>query len=492
MQNRAEDLSACLIIFAITVLALFNNFEMMLTDSDTAWHMMAGHLMRESGTIPATDPFAYTSGGAPWVNLAWLWDLTISHLHGMLGWHGPVSLLSVTAGLTMVVLYQACMLRSNNGIASFFAVMLVIISIPLHLRSLWASNLFLALIFLLALLIEYRGWRSWWWYAMPALMVPWVNLHGGFVTAFMILGAFGLQALLKKQWHKAMHMTFAGLLSIAALGLNPYGHAELLRIVIMTFTTPAIPFIGEFQPSRFSWGFLLTFLYVPVFLFCVIHNKVRTSLAEAILGFGFLLLAFTSERYWTFVFLFSCPILAQCFAGYMKGGVSEGNPTAMRIAAGLKQRFFITHATATATGLTLCFLAFAGSLFTPFAARLSGLKDYQPYSMVVPAMEYVQKNHPGKRFLNDYELGGVLILASHGSFPVFIDGRGETAYPREVVQDFCDMIGAEPGWQKIFDRYQIDGLILSRYRRELLPYFEDRKGWKQAFSDDNIVVYVKD
>ena len=289
---------------------------------------------------PRTDPWAFTSVGALWLNLAWLWDAGMSVLHTHLGWYGQLAFLSLCVGLTLALLYNACLLRSGNGMAAFLAMLLVAISLPLHLRPMQASNLLLALLFLLALLVQHRGWNIAWWYVMPALMPLWVNVHGGFIVAFALLGAFGLQALYEKEWRKAAHFTAAGLLSIAALGASPYGYKGVLDVLVATFTTSALSFISEFRPSVLSWHFLLTYLYIPVFFACMLHRRPKTSLAENILGFGLLIFAATSQRYWVFVYLFSSPLLAQYFAAHMGTGRHRGNPTAMRIAAAAKRWFF--------------------------------------------------------------------------------------------------------------------------------------------------------
>ncbi len=492
MPNRTLNYATSCLIFCLVVVALCTNFEMLLGDGDTAWHLAAGNLIRSSGAIPATDPWAFTSGGVPWVNLAWLWDVWMSWLHERFGWHGQLAFFSLCHALTMVVLYQACLLRSGNGMASFFSMFLVLISIPPFLRSMWVSNLFVATLFLIGLLIEYRGWRVWWWYAMPLVMPLWVNVHGGFIIAFVVLGAFGLQALLRKDWRSASHMTAAGLLSIAALGISPYGYTGVIDVVLKTFNTPALAIIPEFQPSAFSWSFLLTYLYIPVFLFCAMHRQAKTSLAEAILGFGLILPAMTSMRYWTFVYLFSCPILAQFLTSYIKNSTRHGNPVAMRIAGQMKQSLFVTHAKMTGAGISLLMLGGMALLFTPAAARHFKIEGYDPYHNFLPAYEFVHTHYPKHRFLTDYVTAAPFILISGGTFPVFIDGRGESAYPHSLVESYVRMYKGEKDWETILDTYRIDGVVLFNFELRLPALFRDRKGWKKVFEDKTSIVFVRE
>ncbi len=38
------------------------------------------------------------------------------------------------------------------------------------------------------------------WFLLPVIMLLWVNLHGGFLLGFLIIGAFGGAAILKRDW----------------------------------------------------------------------------------------------------------------------------------------------------------------------------------------------------------------------------------------------------------------------------------------------------
>ena len=492
MQNRALNFCISCLVFVLVACSVYANFKMTLNDPDTGWHLAAGDLIRLSGSIPKTDPWAFTSAGTPWINLAWMWDVWMSFLHTHMGWHGMIAFFALCCGLTMALLYLACVLRTKSSMASFLVICLVIISIPIHLRSMWVSNLFLAIIFLLAMLIQYRNWNIKWWYVMPALMPLWVNVHGGFITAFLIVGAYGLQALLARQWRTALHLCAVGLLSIAALGIGPYGYNGVFTVLYKTFTTPALGFIGEFQPSILSWSYLVTRLYIPIFFICAIHKKARVTLAEGILGFGLIPMAITSERYWTFVYIFSCPILAQYFTQYMHDNKDRGSKTAKRYAAALHDWLWIRHGIAAMLCTTAAIAIAIALVFSPPIARMTQLGNFEPYDVFQPAINFISTHYPSRRFLTDYTSGGFLIAQGKGSVPVFIDGRGETAYPRELVQDYIDFAKGKRGWERIFDRYQLDGLILINLYDpyELSQRFGERRGFKRVFRDQAVEIYM--
>lgn len=492
MHSKVETTIAATAIFIGVAVTFALNYSMLFYDADTAWHLATGDLIRQTGSLPVTDPWAYSSAGTPWINLAWLWDVTVSYLTEKLGWWGQIALICCCYGVTMALLYVSCVLRSNNGIASFFSIFLVMISIPFLLRSMWVTNMFLALLYALALHITYRGWSIKWWYVFPALMPLWVNMHGGFIIAFVVLGAFGLEAVRKRNWRHVYHMMAAGILSLLAIGINPYGYSGVLQVVLATFTTPALAYIPEFQASTFSWSFLLTNLYIPVFLFCAIYRQARVSLPEAILAFGLLVMAATSMRYWTFVYLFSCPVLAMYFAEGIRGGTKSGNATVMRMAERVKT--FLTRQHPRLTMATCAALAaiFIGFLFTPQAARTFRAEHFEPYKVVRPTLTFLATHYPHTRFMTDPGNGGVFILESHGTFPVFIDGRGESAYPRSVVEDYAKVLMMEEGWEEVFDKYNIGGIVLSNFNKSVMVnQFKVTRGWKLVYEDDVEAVFVR-
>ena len=61
------------------------------------------------------------------------------------------------------------------------------------------------------------------WFLLPALMVLWANLHGGFLLGFLVVGIFGCVALLRRDWANFKSYSFAGLGCFIAIFINPLG-----------------------------------------------------------------------------------------------------------------------------------------------------------------------------------------------------------------------------------------------------------------------------
>lgn len=481
------------LIFSGVLLATASRTDMIYVDSDTAWHLAAGDLIRSLGHVPALNTWSWTAPDAPWINLAWLWDVTMSLLHEHLGWHGQVAFISLCVAGTVLLLFYACLLKGATATAGFMAVALFLVSCALHLRSLWISNVFLAVLFAMALAVA-RGRSPRWWYVMPVLMPLWVNMHGGFIVGFFLLGAFGLQALTRKEWHALAHMVCAGLLSILAFAATPYAFSDVVRIVGNTFTTPALSYLSEFAPSELSWVFAGSHLYALLFIAFAIHQRTRIPLADAIVIFTCLLLSLMSVRYWNFFYLFSCPQMAIYFSHYLQRSArgARPNPTAQRIADHLHRWFFIRHARATMFACAVMAAGASAFLFSPAGRTAYGMEDFVYANEMQGAAEYTQAHLPNHRFFTEYNLGGPLILHYRGNFPVFIDGRGETAYPRALVEAYGEILRSADQTEEILERYGVNAALVSSYNPDPIgEHLAASPRWRLAYSDRTASVYVR-
>lgn len=75
-------------VFVFGLVAIFYFFTArkpeIFTDSDEAWHIATGFLIRKLGYIPQTDPWSFASD-QPWYNLSWVWDILSSYIYQLMG-----------------------------------------------------------------------------------------------------------------------------------------------------------------------------------------------------------------------------------------------------------------------------------------------------------------------------------------------------------------------------------------------------------------------
>src|SRR2546423_13708580 len=52
-----------------------------IDDYDELWHLAAGRVIAETGSVPAVDPFTFTAGETPWINTNWLAQVVLWTLY---------------------------------------------------------------------------------------------------------------------------------------------------------------------------------------------------------------------------------------------------------------------------------------------------------------------------------------------------------------------------------------------------------------------------
>ena len=149
-------------------------------DPDTWWHLKIGEQIWETGALPTTDEFSYTTNNHDWLPHPWLADLTMYAAYRVAGLQGLFFWLILLGSCLVVVIYIHCAASSGNaktallgGLAAWFFA-----TITLSIRPLMLGHLFLALELLLLHLGKTRD-RRWLW-GLPIVFALWVNCHGSF------------------------------------------------------------------------------------------------------------------------------------------------------------------------------------------------------------------------------------------------------------------------------------------------------------------------
>jgi hypothetical protein len=180
------------------------NAQLLLSHWDLAWHLAAGDLIRAQGSVPFYDPWSFTSGGRHWFNLSWLWDVFASALFQCGNFIGLILFVVACGAAIAGYLASVCLSSGASPIAVCISVLSACLLYPAFAAA--YPNIYLAVspnistmvfsvIFYGECLKKRRG-RLW----LPAIMVLWANLHGGFLLGLVIVGVFCGVALLKRDW----------------------------------------------------------------------------------------------------------------------------------------------------------------------------------------------------------------------------------------------------------------------------------------------------
>jgi hypothetical protein len=182
-------------LFLISFASLYYhaNAPLLLGHYDLGWHLAAGDLIRDQGHIPFRDPWSFTAGDRQWYNLSWLWDAMASVIFQYTHFSGLIFFVIACGAFIVGYLTSLCLGRGASTIAVCISVLSACLLYPAFAAY---PNIYLAvspnISTMLFSVIFYgeclkRTRRVFW---LPAVMVLWANLHGGFLLNLIIIGVF--------------------------------------------------------------------------------------------------------------------------------------------------------------------------------------------------------------------------------------------------------------------------------------------------------------
>jgi hypothetical protein len=452
------------------------NAQLLLGHYDLGWHLAAGDLIRARGNIPFHDPWSFTSDGRQWFNLSWLWDVLASIIFQYTSF-GGLTLFVVACGAAIVGYLTSTCLSSG---ASTIAVCLSVFSACL-LYPAFASypNIYLAaapnIVTMLFCVIFYGEClkRTRHVFLLPAIMLLWANLHGGFLLGFLIVGVFGGVAFLRRDWINCRIYSLVGIGCFVATFVNPLGwHIyEALTTVLGHFSQAYITEWWPYYRNITVPGSVPGIIYILIFIALELRYREILPLEPRLLSWLFLFLGLYQFRYMSFFFLFSTVPLALHLDRLL-----PTQPNNSRVG-----RSLFTAGIVAACALPLVYMHVDTALGLP---KMLSEQD----------VLYLQTHFPRARLLNHWNYGGILIFRTRGAIPVFVDGRAATAYPDALLRDYFKLSQLEinaTAWDTVLEKYQIDTVLWVKAHEELRQFLVGKRGWKEAYTGLYASIYVK-
>lgn len=436
-----------LVVFAFLLLQA----PPVLQDPDVAWHLAAGDLIRDTLTIPDTDPFSFTAGDTPWYNVSWAFDVVISTVVDVAGLEGlrvfTITMVAATMALLMFSLIKReCCTRIE------LCVIMAIVAFSLWPVAITARPQLMSFFFVVLLhhvlhraMLAKSGVLL---YVVPAITVVWANCHGGFLAVFVLLAAYMLQALKCNQTRMLQHLVVVSVLAGMASFVTPY-HIHIIDAVMRTLDSAITGYIQEWQPLQIqrTIGFAILF-----FSFVLLSNYYDKSvpLADKILPTIWLVFAVEAMRNMYLFALVAAPFMACGFHRYHQ----EQEPKDRSIVSPDVEKRLRWQAVTVA-------LFVWGIAWVPAVQQMVSFKPLVASKSTVPTalFDWLEAQYPNTHFYHDYQLGGPLLY--HSRIRPFVDGRAGTAYPESVLKDVIALSRAAENWQEILDRYDVQGLIVS-------------------------------
>lgn len=229
-------------------------------DAGTGWHILDGQQILSTHSITRTDPFSATMAGHSWFAWEWLYDVIVAALHAAAGLNGVALFTAVVIAFAFALTFRRMQARGTGIPIAIVLLVLTIFSSAIHFfaRPHVLSWIFLIIWFELLDHSEQTGnLRILYW--LPVLALLWVNLHGGFLLGFTLLGIYFVAGCIT--WAKGnesrqaiafvKHLAITTALCAVATFVNPYGyhlHAHIYRYLTDTFL---MNHIEEFRSPDF-------------------------------------------------------------------------------------------------------------------------------------------------------------------------------------------------------------------------------------------------
>ena len=431
---------------------------------DFFWHLSAGRWILEHRTLPRTDPFRFSSDGAPWADHEWGFQLLVAaseKLGGLVG----VGLLRALVVAAMGWLLLGAF-RSRGLRMAIAAPLAALVIVGTRFRFLLRPELF-TLLALLLLLTGLRHLRD-----EPSrrgvlllllLVVAWSNLHPGALVAPFVVLAFGIGALLEGRGRPvpSPSLTFPRLLgfttatALATLatpwGLELWTVPRRISSVLdqMTLRNPDWTPLWR-SPTPFAVLFLAALAGLAAFR---LRRGGIPDLPMALATAALLPLALSSIRHFALVAL----------AGGLWAGSALADPevtATARSGSGTsttsRERLLASVLLVLAT--LWCLLPPSrGPLRPRFGAWEAGVGEASDLFPEAAAEEVRRSSGLGNLF-NTVRFGGYLLYRLYPERQVFLDGRNEV--DTELLLRYDRARTSRPEWRRLLADHDIDGALV--------------------------------
>lgn len=462
-KNRITSALTEKIITIVFLLSFCCILAYPVADPDVFWHIKTGEWIWQHKALPDKDPFSYTIDDSvyashirPSVILKqyWLSQLLLYGLHSSLGWYGII-LFRYAIYLALLALLYAWMRKKNvNNLSALFFLLPVFLLVLAYggERPNTLSYLFAALLFYLTdefiLTGDNRG------FFLPAVMLIWSLMHGGFLLGEVVLAVYFIVTLFRGIKEQAIDRSYLFKLSVLALSMAaPFLFSSVARQTALMMVHEAsgplavlyknsvAETISPFTNPETNIDLFAYLAFIILLLIVVIkHLPLEHTLLAAFL----LALSCSSIRFFAFFLIIASPMAAFHWSA--------------RPSFDLTNKVFRNSIYATILFCTI-FMGQAGARRSFF---LDGLvSKYYPGD----AVTFLKTAKPEGNMFNSYTWGGYLINELYPDRKVFIDPRALSLPLYAQYHNIFAVMAkkTEHAWRDVFEEYHISVVLIPPY-----------------------------
>jgi len=501
------DLIFIILLFAMSSGALAPR---LLGDASIGWHIRNGERMLRTHSITRVDPFSVTMGGQTWYAWEWLYDAKIAGIHHWMGLNGVVFFTAVIIALTFALTLRLCLRRGADlpVAALLLALSLGVSMIHLFARPHVLSWLFTVVWFQLLDSSEsanHAASQRRLWY-LPALMLLWVNVHGGFVLGFALLGLYLLSAAIRYYRSRdgeesrslAQRSKTLGIVTVASLAAsltNPYGYELHVHVYRYLTSRWLMNHIDEFLSPNFhgvAQQCFVAILLITIVALAAAHNK--PSLSRVLV----LLLATYSGLYAARSLPVSSLLFTLIVAPLWTQALTDARENEN---LSLRLRAFVSRWQEFTGRVRNVELGFRGHLWPAAAVFLGVLvcahqgrlgttqwmhAHFDPKHIPVQATDTIVERGIREPIFAPDSWGGYLIYRLYPENRVFVDDRHDF-YGVDFLRDYLKAIRLTPDWDKFLNEKHVNWALLPA-GSALANMLEETTQWNVVYRDGTAVL----
>jgi hypothetical protein len=481
---------ADIIFITLFLFLAFSAGKDLLGDADTGYHIRAGEYILDNLTIPKKDLFSFISPTLPWTSHEWLSEVIMAMVHRAFGLTGIVIFFSFIISFTYYLLYRTIKTIEDNIILTVFIVLLVLITSQIH----WLArpHIFSLLIMVIwyVLLDAYQYEQKNYLYLLPPIMLLWVNLHGGFLAGFMLIGIYFSGNMIKfltaQGTEKGIYKEKVRILGIITgiclfvSLINPFGYKILLFPFKLVSNKFIMDHVGEFmspdfhEPTPFKY-----FLFLVIIVLAI--SKKKINLIELLLILMFTNMSLFSVRYIPLFSIVAAPILLRQFRSLL-------NQSNGIIANFLKKR---SDSISETDALGKGYLWPCAAVVLVIVLAMGEIIEFKfgEENNPVGAVEFIKAEHLQGNMFNNDEFGDYIIYDTWPEYKVFVDGRSDM-YGVDILKEYLKVISVKPGWDEVLKKYDMNWIIYNA-NSALSVFLMEREDWKMIYADKVANIFVK-
>jgi hypothetical protein len=495
---------ADLIFIAFLRVLVYTNLSLrLLGDAGIGWHIRTGQWILANHAIPHIDLFSSSMPGQPWFAWEWLYDIAVGWLDCVAGLNAVVFFTAIVIAVTFSSAFFLLQRRGANLIVALVLILLAASASMIHFftRPHVISWLFALIWFCILDSSEGNFSREKSIWLLPPLMLVWVNVHGGFLIGFALLGIYWLSAIWEwwrlkedrfegalrkiRTGKRAILLAQIGLLSALATFANPYGwklHAHIYSYLSNRFL---LDHIDEFQSPNFHGVAQKCFAALLLLTLVALVNRSWKNREVPVSNFLIILFAVYSGLYAARNIPISSLLLILIVSPWLSAAFESSFFHRMQtIDTSLRGHLWPVVAVL----LTSWIVANHGQL----GAKSIIDAHFDAKRFPAAAVDYIQQHSiQGPLFAPD-AWGGYLVYRlcpqAKVVIKVVIDDRHDF-YGEEFLKPYLKTIHVEPGWQDFLLQHPANALVIPR-SSALASILLETPHWHAIYSDDVTIVFA--